>query len=80
MRAHFGLPSVKNGMYNSPLLSHTMSQWYYRAGRRKTGTDYCKVRDSVLHGLGDTSAVLEDCREEWISSTTVGAIYYTEWR
>lgn len=81
MRAHFGLPSVKGGMchISRSLLLRSLTCRLYRSRGCKTTSYNCQVRDTLLHGVWDTSAVPEGCREERIPGPALGKIHHAEW-
>lgn len=51
-----------------------------RVRSRKTRPHYSQIRDTIFHRVRDSSTILEDRREEWVSSATLGEIYHTERR
>jgi AP-1 complex subunit mu len=78
MRAHFGLPSVKNG---KPAHGYVpCSKFVHRTRRREARTNNSKIRDTVFHSLWYTGPVPEDSGEKRLPGSAMGAVYYPEWR
>jgi hypothetical protein len=81
MRAHFGLPSVKNGQLNRCYVTILLKRGpiSVRSRRRKTCSYNGEIRDPIFHSVGYPSAIPQDRRKERVSGVTVGEVYNTKW-
>lgn len=77
MRAHFGLPSVTDGMFTSRL-----SDSFFRRSRKRDSPSYSGIfRDSLLHRLRHSSALPQNFGEKRaLHGAPLGALYYSCWR
>lgn len=67
MRAHFGLPSVKNGECLSGCCASFLTST--RRGSRSTRPHQHQVRDPLLYRVGHSGQVPENCGKVWLSSS-----------